>query len=75
MKKRAIVIILILIVLLTYPVFKIRSAHDRVKQLYHQVSVGMPIGQVEEEAKKLRLKVIKSEANGSNPGNVIAWDG
>lgn len=75
MKKTSFFIILVLIILFAYPTFKIRSAHERVEQLFRQVTLSMPISQVEEEAKILGLKVIRFEEKSPNFEKIIAWDG
>ena len=75
MKKKAIAAIVILFVLLAYPYWQIHKAKTHVNLFFQQVSVGMPIEAAESLAKKLDLKIIRSEGSGSEPSKLVAWDG
>ncbi len=67
--------LLILQFCVVYPMFKIRSAHKKVESFCMEVAIGMPIHGLEDKAKERSLKVIKFEANGSDPAKIIVWGG
>jgi hypothetical protein len=75
MKKKAITAIVVLILLLAYPSWRIHKAKIRVNHFFQQISVGMSIETAESLARKLELKVIRPEGSSSKPSKFIAWDG
>lgn len=75
MKKKAITAIVVLILLLVYPSWKIHEVKTRVNHFSQQISVGMSIETAESLARKLDLKIIRSEGNSTKRSTFIAWDG
>ena len=75
MKKKAIITIVVLILLLAYPTWKIYKAKSRVNQFSQQISLGMPIETAELLARKFDLKIIRSEKEDQKQSKFIAWDG
>ena len=75
MKKKSITAIVVLVLLLAYPSWKIHKAKTRVNIFFQQISVGMSIEAAESLARKLDLKIIRSEGSSTKPSKFIAWDG
>ena len=75
MKKKAITAIVLLILLLAYPSWKIHKSKTRVNQFFQQISVGMSIKAAESLARKLDLKIIRHEGSDLKPSEFVAWDG
>ena len=61
--------------LLSYPSWKIHKAKTIVNHFSQLISVGMSIKTAESLARKLDLKIIRSEKSSSEPSKLIAWDG
>lgn len=75
MKNKAITAIVVLIILLAYPSWKIHKAKTGVNHFFQQISVGMSIEAAESLARKLDLKIIRPEENELKPSKFVAWDG
>ena len=75
MKKKTIITIVILILLLAYPTWKMHKAKSRVNQFSQQISFGMPIETAESLARKFDLKIIRSGKEDQKPSKLVAWDG
>ncbi|RPH50746.1 MAG: hypothetical protein EHM85_09235 [Desulfobacteraceae bacterium] len=75
MKKKAIILIAVLILLLIYPVWRINNAKIRINQFYQQLFVDTSIENSESLAQKLNLIIIKSEEKDSKPMTLVVWDG
>jgi len=75
MKKKVITAIVVLILLLAYPFWKIHNAKTRGSHFSQQISVGMSIETAESLARKDDLKIIRSEGSSAKPSKLIAWDG
>jgi hypothetical protein len=75
LKKKSITAIVVLIILLAYPSWKIHKAKTRVNHFSRQISVGMPIETAERLARKLDLKIIRPEGSDLKPSKFVAWDG
>jgi hypothetical protein len=67
MKKKAIIAIVVLILLVAYPSWKVHRAKTRVDHFSQQISAGMPIETAEALAQKLDLKINRSEGSGLKP--------
>ena len=67
--------IVVLILLVAYPSWKVHRAKTRVNHFSQQISVGTPIDTVESLAQKLNLNIIKSAGNDSKPVTLFVWDG
>ena len=61
--------------LLGYPSWKVHKAKTNVNHFSRQISVGMSIETAESLARKLDLKIIRSEKSSSEPSKLITWDG
>jgi hypothetical protein len=75
MKKKAIITIVVLILLLAYPTWKMHKAKSRVNQFSQQISLGMPIETAESLARKFDLNIIRSGEEDQKPSKFLAWDG
>jgi hypothetical protein len=77
MMKKKLIIILFLFLSAAYPFIKEYWAHEQVEFLFNEVTVGMPVEEFKARAKDLGLKVdiVICERTGSNPGEMIAWEG
>jgi hypothetical protein len=75
MKKKVITAIVVLILFLAYPSWKIHRAKSRVNHFSQRISVGMSIETAESLARKFDLKVIRSERSSAMPSKLTVWDG
>ncbi len=75
MKKKAVTAIVVLILLLAYPSWKIHKAKTSANHFFQQIYIGMSIEAAESLARKLELKIIRPEGSGLKPSKFLAWDG
>jgi hypothetical protein len=75
MKRKAIIVILIVILLLVYPIWRVYNAKMRINHFSQQISVGTPIDTVESLSRKLNLNFIRSAGDDSERMTLVVWDG
>ncbi len=74
MKKKSIIVIL-LVMILAYPVWRIHDAKTRINDFSQQISEGMSLEAIELLSRKMNLKTSKTAANDSGAVILIARDG
>lgn len=75
MKRKGIIVIVVLILLMGYPFWRVYNAKIQINQFSQQISLGTPIETTESLARKLNLNIIKSAGNDSKPMTLVVWDG
>jgi hypothetical protein len=75
MKRKTVTVIVVLILLLGYPFWRIHNAKISINQFSQQISVGTSIETVELLSQKLNLNIIKSAGNDSTSITLVVWDG
>ena len=76
-KKKSIIALIILILLIVYPIWKIYQAKTHILHFSQQIDIGMPVEMAELLARQRGLHLIKSASDSSQPGQskFIVWDG
>lgn len=74
MRKKTIIVIL-LVMIMAYPAWRIHDAKTRINDFSQQISEGMSLEAIELLSRKLNLKTSKTTANDSGAVILIALDG